>query len=364
MTTKSISTGKKKTSSCWKSEHEIFAHTSVSDRPFAIGIPAIIWQVLFFYIPLLIIVVTSFLKTTPSGIVGITFEKIAHFFNPLYLRVIASSLVLAFINVILCFLIAYPLAYFLAFKGRRIKNFLLFLLLIPFWTNFLLHVYAWFYVLERHGFLNNILIQIGLIKTPLILLNSYFAIIIMMVYYYLPFMVLPIYTSLERFNTSLIEASFDLGATWLQTFSRIILPLTMRGVRAGFFFVYIPSFGEFAIPHSWVEIKSCSSVTSSLNISSVKGQDPLALHSWSSAASSSYHRYFFLLALRTIYRTCEGPWLIKESLTPIIEARSSVKPVIFCSLPRPIFSYGSRSSFCLSSPLTQRASPLRGKDLP
>lgn len=225
-----------------------FLRPPVSDRPFAIGIPAVIWQVLFFYIPLLIIVLTSFLKTTPSGIVGITFEKIAHFINPLYLRVIASSLVLAIVNVILCFLIAYPLAYFLAFKGRKIKNFLLFLLLIPFWTNFLLHVYAWFYVLERHGFLNNILMQIGLIKTPLILLNTPFAIIIMMVYYYLPFMVLPIYTSLERFNTSLIEASFDLGATWLQTFRRIILPLTMRGVRAGFFLVYIPSFGEFAIP--------------------------------------------------------------------------------------------------------------------
>jgi spermidine/putrescine transport system permease protein len=225
-----------------------FLRPPVSDRPFAIGIPALIWQVLFFCIPLLIIVLTSFIWITPAKTVEVTFDKIAHFLNPLYLRVIASSLILAIVNVFLCFLIAYPLAYFLAFKGRKIKNFLMFLLLIPFWTNFLLHVYAWFYVLERHGFLNNLLMQMGLIKSPLILLNSYFAIIIMMVYYYLPFMVLPIYNSLERFNTSLIEASFDLGATWLQTFRRIILPLTMRGVRAGFFLVYIPSFGEFAIP--------------------------------------------------------------------------------------------------------------------
>lgn len=220
----------------------------LSDRPFSIGIPALIWQLLFFYIPLLIIVVTSFLKTTPTGIAGITFEKIAHFLNPLYLRVIGNSILLAIVNVVLCFIIAYPLAYFIAFRGRRFKNFLLFLLLIPFWTNFLLHVYAWFYVLERHGFLNNLLMHIGVIKQPVILLNSPFAIIIMMVYYYLPFMVLPIYTSLERFNTSLIEASFDLGATWFKTFRRIILPLTLRGVRAGFFLVYIPSFGEFAIP--------------------------------------------------------------------------------------------------------------------
>ena len=86
------------------------------------------------------------------------------------------------------------------------------------------------------------------ISTPVTLLNSLFSIMVMMVYYYLPFMVLPIYSSLERFNTSLIEASLDLGASWFQTFRRIILPLTMRGVRAGFFLVYIPSFGEFAIP--------------------------------------------------------------------------------------------------------------------
>jgi spermidine/putrescine transport system permease protein len=227
---------------------KILPRTSSSDYPFSIGIPAIIWQILFFYIPLLIIVVTTFLKTAPQGIEGVTFEKIAHFLNPLYLRVIAYSLLLALANSILCFIIAYPLAYFLAFKERKVKNFLLFLLLIPFWTNFLLHVYAWFYVLEKHGFLNTLLLNFGLIEEPIILLNSPFAIMIMMVYYYLPFMVLPIYTSLERFNMSLVEASFDLGATWMQTFRRIILPLTMRGIRSGFFLVFIPSFGEFAIP--------------------------------------------------------------------------------------------------------------------
>jgi spermidine/putrescine transport system permease protein len=225
-----------------------FPRPPASEHPFSIGIPAILWQVLFFYIPLLLIVVTSFVQFTPQGFVGLTFSKISHFLTPLYLRVIGLSFLLAIVNVILCFLIAYPLAYFIAFRGKKYKNGLLFLLLIPFWTNFLLHVYAWFYVLEKHGFINNILMQAGVISEPLLLLNSPFAIMIMMVYYYLPFMVLPIYSSLERFNLSLIEASFDLGATWFQTFRRIILPLTMRGIRAGFFLVYIPSFGEFAIP--------------------------------------------------------------------------------------------------------------------
>jgi spermidine/putrescine transport system permease protein len=225
-----------------------FPKTLSSEHPFSIGIPAILWQILFFCIPLLLIVVTSFIQFSPEGVFGFTFSKIAHFLTPLYVRVIGLSLILAISNVILCFLIAYPLAYFIAFRGKRFKNGLLFLLLIPFWTNFLLHIYAWFYVLEKHGFLNNILMKVGLIEEPLLLLNSPFAIMIMMVYYYLPFMVLPIYSSLERFNTSLIEASFDLGATWFQTLRRIILPLTMRGIRAGFFLVYIPSFGEFAIP--------------------------------------------------------------------------------------------------------------------
>ena len=161
---------------------------------------------------------------------------------------ILSSFILALGNAILCLLIAYPLAYFLAFTGKRYKNIFLFLLIVPFWTNFLLHVYAWFFVLEREGFINNLLRGLGLINEPLILLNTPFAIMIMMVYYYLPFMVMPLYSSLEKMDSRLIEASLDLGATWGQTLRRVMLPLTKRGLIAGFFLVYIPSFGEFAIP--------------------------------------------------------------------------------------------------------------------
>jgi spermidine/putrescine transport system permease protein len=215
--------------------------------PFFIGIPAIVWQCLFFYIPLVIMIVTSFIHKTPENSLRLfSFEKISYFFTPLYLQVIAISFLLAITTTLLCFLIGYPLAYCIAFSKKKTKNLLLFLLLIPFWTNFLLHVYAWFYVLEKHGFLNTLLHQFNI--KPLLLLNSPFAIIIMMVYYYLPFMVLPIYSSLEKFNTNLIEASLDLGASWLQTFRRVILPMTMHAIRAGFFLVYIPAFGEFAIP--------------------------------------------------------------------------------------------------------------------
>ncbi len=220
-----------------------------SEMPFSIGVPAMIWQVLFFYLPLALIAVSSFLKVSLTGdIEGLTLEHIIFFLRPLYLKVIGSSFMLAISNSILCLLIAYPLAYFIAFTGKRFRNILLFLLIVPFWTNFLLHVYAWFFVLEREGFLNNLLTGIGLLQQPILMLNGPIAIMIMMVYYYLPFMVIPLYSSLEKMDVRLIEASLDLGASWVQTFRRVMLPLTKRGLMAGFFLVYIPSFGEFAIP--------------------------------------------------------------------------------------------------------------------
>lgn len=218
-----------------------------SELPFAVGVPALLWQIIFFYLPLLLIVCTSFF-TLSNGKVSFTLDKIFLFFQATYLRVIFSSVLLGLSNAVLCFCIAYPLAYFMVFRARKIKNLLLFLLLIPFWTNFLLHVYAWFFVLERNGFLNNLLKTMGVISEPIPFMNSLFAIMIMMVYYYLPFMVLPIYSSLEKFDYKLIEASVDLGASWIHTLRKIIFPLTLNGIRAGFFLVYIPSFGEFAIP--------------------------------------------------------------------------------------------------------------------
>jgi spermidine/putrescine transport system permease protein len=221
----------------------------LSDYPFAIGIPAVIWQILFFYLPLAILSVSSFVAFGEEGtFTGFTWEKVSFFFRIPYLKVILCSLLLAFSNALICLLIAYPLAYYLAFSNKKGKNLLLFLLIVPFWTNFLLHVYAWFFVLEKQGFLNLSLQWLGITNGPIHFLNSIFAIMIMMVYYYLPFMVLPIYAALEKFDTKLIEASFDLGATWGQTLRKILLPLSSRSIKTGFFLVYIPSFGEFAIP--------------------------------------------------------------------------------------------------------------------
>jgi len=220
-----------------------------TELPFAAGAPALIWQVLFFYLPLVLIIISSFVKVSELGkFDGFTLDHLKLFLNFTYFKVILSSLTLALVNAIICFLVAFPLAYFLAFISKRFKNIFLFFLIVPFWTNFLLHVYAWFYVLERHGFLNTLLLKLGFIEEPLHLLNSTPAIMIMMVYYYLPFMVLPIYSSLERFNYRLIEASYVLGSNFFSTLRRILLPLNSTGIRAGFFLVFIPSFGEFVIP--------------------------------------------------------------------------------------------------------------------
>ncbi|MCB1116959.1 MAG: ABC transporter permease [Chlamydiia bacterium] len=217
--------------------------------PFALGSPAILWQLLFFYIPLCILVISSFVGTEKSsGWEQLTLANFKPLLNGTYVGIMFSSLLLALSTACICLVIAYPLAYFIAFRAGRFKTIMLFFLIVPFWTNFLLHVSAWFFVLEREGFINNMLMTLGLIKEPLHMLNSWFAIALMMIYYYLPFMVLPIYSALERFDEDLIEASLDLGANFRRTFLGVILPLSMPAVVVGFFLVFIPAFGEFIIP--------------------------------------------------------------------------------------------------------------------
>ncbi len=210
------------------------------ELPFMVGVPALIWQVLFFVVPLLCIIGLAFM--------GKPFEYFLPFLEPVFGAVIIRSLLMALSNSLICLCIAYPLTYFLAFKAGHLRIPGLFLLIVPFWTNFLLHIYAWFFVLEKNGFLNTVLLKIGLISQPLDLLNSWFAVMVMMVYYYMPFMILPLYTQFEKFDNRFFEASLDLGASWLQTIRYVLIPATMPGIVSGFFLVFVPSFGEFAIP--------------------------------------------------------------------------------------------------------------------
>ncbi len=218
------------------------------ESPFFVVSLGLVWQALFFYLPLIFLIIISFVKYDNASVFKLTFDNFNFFFKPIYFHIILKSLLIALLNAILCFIFGYPIAYFLAFKAQKFKNFLLFLVILPFWTNFLLHIYAWSYVLDRSGLINSILLSSGIIKEPLELFNSMFAIIIVMLYCYLPFMILPIYSVLERLNKNILEASSDLGASIWSTWYKVILPLSISGVISGFSLVFVPTFAEFAIP--------------------------------------------------------------------------------------------------------------------
>ena len=214
------------------------------DLPFFYSLPAVIWQIVFVVIPVSIILYFSF--STES-----VFPTLHNYFNLLdfiYFKIIFRSLLIAITTATVCLFLAYPVAYYLALHVKRGKGFLLFLLTLPFWVNFLVQIYAWFYLLERNGLINAILRKLHIIKEPLLLANSLFAIYMVMIYCYLPFMIMPLYSILEKIDMRLLDASADLGATPWQTFWRITVPLSWPGIKTGFLLVLVPAFGEFVIP--------------------------------------------------------------------------------------------------------------------
>lgn len=216
----------------------------------ALLFPAGFWLVFFFLVPLGIVLVYSFvLRGVYGGVEWTgTLENYARALDPLYAKILWRSLVIALFTTIFCLLCGYPLAYFIAFAPERWKNLLLILLIIPFWTNFLIRTYSWIVILQEEGLINSLLLSMGIIRQPLNLLYTMKSIMIGMVYGYLPFMVLPLYSSLEKLQPSLLEASMDLGANRLRTFLHVTLPLTAPGIAAGVMLVFIPTIGEFVIP--------------------------------------------------------------------------------------------------------------------
>lgn len=217
-----------------------------TDASFFWSLPAVLWQIFFFYIPVLLVLVNSFFQANMAN--TLTLDNYRYFFNADFFTVMVRSLMLASINSMLCLLCAYPVAYCLAVKIRKYKNIFLFFLILPFWTSLMVQVYSWFFVLEHNGLINTLLQKIGLIAQPLSLLNNSFAIYLVMVYCYLPFMIMPLFSALEKIDQRIFEAAADLGATQWQTFTRVTIPLSMSGIRTGFFLVFVPSFGELVVP--------------------------------------------------------------------------------------------------------------------
>ncbi len=212
--------------------------------------PVTLWLGLFFLVPLLLILAYSFGTSGLYGGITLGFNpgNYLKVFDPLYLEIIVRTFVIAALNTLLCFALGYPLAYFIVFKARRWRNILILLVMVPFWTSLLIRAYAWVIILGGNGIANRTLQFLGITDAPLTLIFTPQAVLMGMVYSYLPFMVLPLYAALEKFDTRLKEASQDLGASRWHTFWRVTFPLSMPGVIAGSILVFIPSSGEFVIP--------------------------------------------------------------------------------------------------------------------
>jgi spermidine/putrescine transport system permease protein len=219
-------------------------------RVLALLSPSATWLLIFFILPLVMVLLVSLGKRGRMG--GVDYQwnldNYIRFLDPIYIKIFLRSVWIATANTFLCLLFGYPLAYFIARRPKRWRNVLILLVMIPFWTNFLVRTYSWMIILRNTGLINTLLLQIGLITKPLPLLYNQNAVILGLFYGYLPFMVLPLYASIEKLDFSLVEAAQDLGANSLNAFRRIVLPLTMPGIIAGSIITFIPSIGAYITP--------------------------------------------------------------------------------------------------------------------
>ena len=231
-------------------------------RALVIAVP-FLWLLVFFLIPFLVVAKISLSEPAIAmppyvplvewdelrAILTLNFGNFAFLFDdPLYLNAYLSSLKIAFVSAVLALVVGYPMAYYIARSQEPWRSLLLMLVILPFWTSFLLRVYAWQGFLRSNGVINNFLLWTGVIDQPLVMLQTDFAVYLGIVYTYLPFMILPLYANLVKLEESLLEASSDLGGRPLATFFHVTLPLSMPGVIAGFMLVFVPAIGEFVIP--------------------------------------------------------------------------------------------------------------------
>jgi putrescine transport system permease protein len=238
--------------------------SQAAGRRIVAGIPTF-WLLMLFLIPFLIVFRISFSEVrlaippyTPllSWHAGSIWPQVElHgsayaflFTDSLYVSSYLYSLKVAAISTLLCLLIGYPMAYAIARAAPSSRSMLLMLIVLPFWTSFLLRVYAWIGLLKNNGVINNVLMSLGLIDHPIVMLQTDFAVYVGIVYSYLPFMILPLYSNLEKHDPALLEAAADLGARPLQAFLRVTLPQSLPGIVAGSLLVFIPAVGEYVIP--------------------------------------------------------------------------------------------------------------------
>ncbi|MGL4730686.1 MAG: ABC transporter permease [Clostridium sp.] len=211
--------------------------------------PVTLWLVTFFVVPLIIVFAFSFLSRGEYGEVQLplTLENYRRLLSPMYLEILWKTVVMGILTTLGCLIIGYPFAYFIGRANKKYRSILLLLVILPFWTNSLVRTYAWIILLRTEGVINTVLLNLGIISNPLQMLYTDGAVLLGMIYIMLPFMVLPIYTSIEKLDMSYIEAANDLGASPIKTFKDITLPLTKPGIIAGCMLVFIPTLGYFFI---------------------------------------------------------------------------------------------------------------------
>ena len=240
---------------------------SMPGKRFVIGVPYV-WLFVFFFLPFLILLYISFVDMGESihpfkpiwdaetGLLSLKYENYTSifkseeggWFQTLYIEAYLRSIWYALCTAILCLVLGYPFAYFIARSPASVRPALLMMVMLPFWTSFLLRVYAWKGILADQGVLNQVFMAVGLTSEPIQMLYTDVSLLVGMVYVYLPFMVLPLYANLVKMDFRLLEAAYDLGASPFKAFWLITVPLSKAGIIAGFMLVFIPSVGEFVIP--------------------------------------------------------------------------------------------------------------------
>lgn len=255
------------------------------------------WLSLFAFIPLALVLLTSFLSHTDTEWVIWRFSLISYLqlSHWVYFRIFAQSLGLAFIATLLCLLMGYPAAYFIAQLSQRKKALALLFIILPFWTSSLIRTYAMLAILKSKGLLNTALLALGIIDHPLQLLYSNTAVLIGSVYDLLPFMILPLFANIEKLDKRLLEAARDLGANRVRLFTQIILPLTLPGIIAGSLLVFLPTMTLFYIPTILGGAKS-------MLLGNLIQNQFLTIRDWPGGAATSVILTLLMLLLITVYR--------------------------------------------------------------
>ena len=273
-----------------------------------------LWLLIFFAIPFLIVLKISFAdqliaqppysalyEITKDGYLSfkLNLNNYGYLFNDaLYWKAYLNSMKIAFFSALIALFIGYPMAYGMARSDRTWRKVLLMLVILPFWTSFLLRVYAWIGLLNNSGIINNILMGLGVIDHPIVMMKTDFAVYVGIVYSYLPFMVLPLYTTLEKMDLTLLEAAADLGCKPFKAFLTITLPLSLPGILAGFMLVFIPALGEFVIP-------DLLGGTDTLMIGHVLWDEFFANRAWPVASAVAIAMLLMVLALMFVQNTLQ-----------------------------------------------------------